>query len=174
MIITPPSSNQSFGYFDRYISKANYPDLLNGLIDSKKMFAEFINHKTETELNYRYLPDKWTIKEIVGHIIDCEIVFAYRALRFARMDKTPLHSFDENNFAKYSNAGTRNSIDLINHYETVRDATICFFKSIDETMLDNMGRAGDNNISVRAIGFIIIGHQAHHVEIINERYSIQQ
>ncbi len=170
MIISPPKKTESFGYFDRYINKVPYKDLIKGFDESYGDFFDFIDDLPEETLNFRYQPDKWTIKEIIGHIIDCERVFAYRAMRFGRGDKTPLPGFDENEYAKNSNAGKRNIDELVVEFADVRDATESLFLSFDEEMLDSRGKANDIEVSVRALGFMIVGHQLHHLEIIKERY----
>jgi hypothetical protein len=170
MIITPPSPKESFGYFDKYMQKAAYQDLIQGLKESSEEFLNFIDKISDTQLDFRYQPDKWNIREIVQHIIDCERVFSYRALSFARKDKTPLPGFEENDYARESNSSARDITDLMVEFKTVRKATIELYKSFDESMIDAKGTANNNELTPRAIGFIMIGHVAHHQEIIQERY----
>ena len=170
MIIIPPPANESFGYFDKYLQKVQYEDLIEGLKDSSEAFLNFIDKISDRQLDFRYQLGKWNIREIVQHIIDCERVFSYRALTFARKDKTALPGFEENDYAKESNSSNRDITDLMIEFKTVRKATVELYKSFDEAMIDAKGTANNNELSVRAIGFIIIGHAAHHQEIIKEKY----
>ncbi len=170
MIITPLLPNESYGYYDRYIKKVPYQDLIHGLKESSEEFLNFIDKISDTKLDFRYQPDKWNVREIMQHVIDCERVFAYRALRFARKDKTPLAGFEEDDYARESNSGNRDITDLMVEYKNVRKATIDLYKSFDESMIDQRGLANNLEISVRALGFIMIGHQIHHQEVIKEKY----
>ena len=122
------------------------------------------------KFDYRYAEGKWTIKDIIQHLIDSERVFAYRAMRFARNDNTILPGFDENSYADATNAGNRSIQELLTEMALVRQCTITLFKSFTKDDLLKMGTASDNKVSVRALGFIIIGHQNHHIEIFTERY----
>ena len=172
MQILPPPPNESFGYFDNYIQKAPHQDLMEGLKESSEEFLNFIDKISDSQLDFRYQPDKWNIREIVQHIIDCERVFSYRALTFARGDKTPLPGFEENDYARESNSSSRDITDLMIEFKAVRKATIELYKSFDESMIDARGIANNRELSVRAIGFIMIGHVLHHQEIIIERYLL--
>lgn len=125
---------------------------------------------SEEQLNYKYQVGKWSIKEVIGHIIDTERIFAYRALCFARKDKTPLPGYDEVLFGDTSNAVQRNIQKLIAEFVAVRQATILLFESFNEEMLEERGVASNFEISVRAMGFAILGHCVHHLQVIDERY----
>lgn len=114
----------------------------------------------------------WTPKEILNHLIDSERVFSYRALRFARQDKTELAGFEENNYAHESLANNRSIDDLLTEYQTTRASTIALFKSFNLNMLTSKGIAGTGEVSVRALAFLIIGHEKHHISIIKERYLV--
>ncbi|MFM9825878.1 DinB family protein [Flavobacterium sp.] len=144
------------------------------LIDCFEMgFEEMISIISKTpfdKLKFRYAFGKWTIKDIIQHIIDVERIFSYRALRISRNDTTPLPGFEENDYVENTNANGRSIQDLLNELKVVRTATIILFKSFSNEQLKNLGIASNNPISVRAIGFIIIGHQHHHFKIIKERY----
>src|ERR1017187_1041335 len=172
MQILQPNANESFGYYDKYIQKVPYEDLIQGLKESTEEFLNFIDKISDSQLDYRYQPDKWSIREVVQHVIDCERVFAYRTLRFARKDKTPLPGFEENDYAVESHSSNRDITDLMMEFKAVRKATIELYKSFDESMIDAKGTANNKELTVRAIGFIIIGHALHHQEIIKERYLI--
>jgi len=124
----------------------------------------------EDKLYYRYDEGKWTIKEILVHIIDDERIYAYRALRFARKDSTELAGFDQENYAVNSGANKRSIESILHEFETVRKATISLFESFTDEALTSSGIANGNKVSVRALGYHIAGHEKHHVNIIRERY----
>ena len=120
--------------------------------------------------DYAYAPGKWTIKEVVQHLIDAERVFAYRALRFSRKDLTPLPGFDENMFAANARVNHRSPEVLIEELKTLASSSLQFFKSLEPDQIEFTGISNGNSISVNAIGFIIAGHVRHHINIIKERY----
>ncbi len=125
---------------------------------------------SEEQLNHEYQVGKWSTKEVIGHIIDTERIVAYRALRFARKDKTSLPGYDEVLFGDTSNTGQRDIQKLIAEFVAVRQATILLFESFNEEMLAERGIASNFEISVPALGFAILGHCIHHLQIIDERY----
>jgi uncharacterized damage-inducible protein DinB len=144
--------------------------LLDALDEHRMFFQQLISNLTEEQLNYRYDTGKWTIRQLVGHLIDSERIFAYRALRFARKDATELASFDENAYADASNASQLNIKDLLKEHWIVRESTLLLFRSFDYKMLDYAGTASKNRMTVRALGYAILGHEMHHLQIIKERY----
>lgn len=145
-------------------------ELIEGLEKSiDKMIALLENLPIE-KLEYRYADEKWTIKEIIQHIIDAERIFSYRALRISRNDKTPLAGFDENEYVGNTNANTRNFKDLLQELKLVRQTTVMLFKSFSNEQLLRLGNASNHFVSVRAIGFVILGHQQHHYKVIVDRY----
>lgn len=127
---------------------------------------------SDKKLGFAYAEGKWTLAEAIVHIIDTERIFQYRSLRIARNDKTPLPGFDQDDYVPQSNASGRSTTSLIEEYKAVRDATITLFSSFDEEAMLRIGIASDSKMSTRALGFIISGHQAHHVKIIKERYLV--
>ncbi|HTG64802.1 MAG TPA: DinB family protein [Flavobacterium sp.] len=147
-------------------------DLYEDLEISLHDFIRFVQDIPMDKFDYRYAEGKWTIKEIIQHIIDTERVFAYRALRISRNDKTPLPGFDENTFALNTNANDRHLQSLLTELSIVRQSTLALFKSFSEEQLRRIGIASNNELSVRAIGFIIIGHQKHHQKVFKERYLL--
>ena len=124
----------------------------------------------EKKLLHRYAPGKWTIKEILAHVVDDERIYAYRALRFARNDATELPGFDQEEFAKYSNANARSVKEMLNEFATVRKATISLFNGLDHEALTRSGTANGGVMSVRAAAYHIAGHELRHVDVIKERY----
>lgn len=159
------------GYYATYISQiTNEYNLIEELEISVHRLIKFVQNIPLDKFDYRYAEGKWTIKDILQHLIDSERIFAYRALRFARNDKTELPGFEENDYAAIANAGKRSIQDLLSEMALVRQATLAMFKSFSQEELLLKGIASHNTISVRALGFVIIGHQNHHQRIFQERY----
>lgn len=124
------------------------------------------------KINFAYAPDKWTIKQMLQHVIDTERIFAYRALSIARKEPASLIGFDENEYAKNATAAQRNWKEMIAEWKIVRQSTNMLFASFTEEDLKQRGTASNQPISVNAIGFIIFGHALHHLHVLKERYSI--
>ena len=133
-------------------------------------FIHFVREIPMDKYEYRYAEGKWTIKEIIQHIIDSERIFAYRALRFSRGDETALPGFDENMYGNNADAEKRSINDLLTEMSAVRHANIMMFKSFSQEALLRKGTASGYTVSVRAFGFLLIGHQNHHIKIFKERY----
>ena len=158
-------------YYNQYISLINQDmTCINALKDGLDSFVNFMEVVPFQKYNYKYQLDKWTVKDVVKHIIDTERIFAYRALRFARFDNTQLPGFDENDYAKNIDTANVDMQELIEEFVLVRKSTIKLFESFTEKMLQNKGIASGKEISVLAIGFIISGHAIHHQNILKERY----
>lgn len=158
-------------FYENYIEKAsNYNSILEGLEETKNDLISFYKNLPETKLMYQYDVDKWTPKDILLHLIDSERIFTYRALRIARNDKTSLPGFEENDYVPQANANARDLSDLLEEFISVRVSTFTLFKSFSEEQLLRIGTASNNPVSVRAIGYITIGHALHHKQIIEERY----
>jgi hypothetical protein len=157
-------------YFDRYINLVDDIDITKALekYGSPYLLAEKANF---SKLGDKvYAPGKWTIKDIIQHIIDAERVFSYRAMRFARNDRTALPGFDENTFALTAGANKRTLNELLDEFVSVRTSTISLYKSFTAEMMQQQGRSFDKDISVLAIGFTMTGHVIHHVNVLKERY----
>lgn len=144
--------------------------LLKHLQDNLQATKNFILSLPVEKLAYRYAEGKWTIKEILVHISDDERIYAYRALRFARNDKTELPGFEQDDYARYAGANERSLDDILEEMTTVRNATISLFNSFDGEALTRAGVANGNIMSVRAAAYHIAGHELHHINIIKERY----
>lgn len=158
------------GNFGNYIKEAGDGDLIEELEISLHVFIRFVQNIPMDKFDYRYAPGKWTIKDIIQHLLDCERIFAYRALRFSRNDQTPLASFEEDDYANSTNSNARSIQDLLTELSALRHSTLLFYKSLSEEQLKRIGTASNNQISVRALGFVIIGHQKHHQKVFEERY----
>lgn len=157
-------------YYGNYIKKTDNLTLKEGLKESGERTISFLQSIPKDKLNYSYSPGKWTIKEVIQHIMDTERVFAYRALRIARQDQTPLPGFDQDNYIKPSKANYRTIEELIQEFKAIKMATVTLFDSFSDEMLMELGTASNSPVSVRALGFIIMGHEIHHCEVIKERY----
>lgn len=146
--------------------------LLKHLKDNFLMVKTFIYSLPEEKLVHRYAPGKWSIKEILVHIIDDERIFAYRALRFARNEKQNLIGFDQDAYAFYSKADERELDNIFDEYEAVRNATIALFNGLPEESFDRMGHGTGtaNDATVRALAYHIAGHELHHISFIKENY----
>ncbi|MFD2917742.1 DinB family protein [Psychroserpens luteus] len=157
-------------YYQQYIQKAGDATISEGLKENGDATIAFLESIPEEKLEYRYEEGKWTIKEIIQHLIDTERVFTYRALCIARKDKTLFPGYDQDEYAVNCEANNRSMYSLMNEYKTVRLASIILFESFSSEMLKQIGIASNSNLSPRAVVFITIGHENHHCEIIKERY----
>ncbi len=158
-------------HFETYLKQvSNEYSLIEELEISLHRLIKFVQNLPMDMFDYRYAPDKWTIKDILQHIIDAERVFCYRALCFARKDATNFPGFDENEYALQTDANSRSIIDLLTELSALRQATILLFKTFSEEKLLQSGMANNNIMSVRALGFVVIGHQNHHQRVFEERY----
>ena len=157
-------------YIQRYLDLIPTENWMDELSDSeKKTLAIYSRINNETAL-FKYAENKWSLKEVFQHLIDCERIFQYRALSISRGDTQSLPGFDEELFAKNSHADDRNLADLVKEFSLVRASSLILFKSFREEILSNKGFANGNEISVETIGKLVVGHNLHHLNIINERY----
>lgn len=164
------NKNEYASYFETYISYSKNMSIPGDFSTQMESCIAFFESVPVAKLDYRYQPEKWSIKDILLHLIDCERIFQYRALRISRSDKTPLPGFEENDYAVEANATSRTLESLLNEYKSVRKATFTLFETFSEEQLLKMGNASGKDISVRAIGYITLGHELHHIKIIKERY----
>lgn len=144
--------------------------VLTHLQENLNTTKEFIRSLPEEKLLHRYAEGKWTIKEVLVHIIDDERIYAYRALSFARNDATELPGFEQDDYARNSRANERSIDDILDEFVAVRDSTIALFNGLDEEALGRGGVANGNFVTVRALTYHIAGHEMHHVNLIKERY----
>ena len=170
MKVSQLSASEYANYYSNYIKKAGSEELISGLDSSLSSVIAFFKAIPKDKLEYRYETGKWSVKDIIQHLIDTERVFAYRALRFAREDKTALPGFKQNAYGVKANANKKSGEELLKEYQLVRESTIMLFKSFNEETLKIIGVASGSDMSVRAIGFVIIGHEKHHCQVIKERY----
>ena len=158
-------------YYETYLKKVDAStQLLVSLESSLISTTTFFASLPKDKLRHRYAEDKWTPKEILQHIIDTERIFTYRALRISRNDTTELPGFDENAYVPPSQANQKNLSQLLDEFSSLKKASISLYKGFNKAMLTKLGRASGSPISVRAIPFILIGHELHHIQVIKDRY----
>ena len=170
MNATNLNDNEYAPFYSGYVNLLGEINLLDALEASERDLLATIANLPEEKFLFRYAEGKWTIKELLCHMIDTERIFNYRALRFARKDTTDLPGFDENWYVDYCNANERSVSDLLQEFSEVRASTISLFKSFSDATLMQSGTANGHAMSVRALGFIISGHVWHHLGVIKERY----
>lgn len=171
MNIKDLKSNEYASFYGGYINQVSDEyTLVEELEISVHRLVKFVREIPMDKFDYHYAEGKWTIKDILQHLIDAERVFAYRALRFARNDKTELPGFEEDDYVLEANANKRSIQDLLTELLIVRQSTLALFKTFSNEQLLRIGIASNNPMSVRALGFVIIGHQNHHLKVFEERY----
>lgn len=157
-------------FYKNYVKQIEETDLLQALRISGHRALELVHAIPEDKADYRYAEGKWSIRELLCHMIDAERIFTYRALRFARNDKTPLSGFEENDYAPQANASGRSLQKIVAEMAHLRSSTIDLFEGFTPEMLIRKGTANKNELSVVALGFIIAGHETHHCNVLKERY----
>jgi DinB family protein len=170
---TRPEAGEYAPSFADYVDRiAEDEDIVPVLVTQLDQTLARLSRIPEARGDYRYAPGKWSIKEIVGHLCDTERVFAYRALRIGRGDATPLPSFDDQAYVAEVRAGDRTLADLAAEWGDVRRATISLFGNLPAEAWQRRGTASDQPISVRALAYIIAGHVRHHLQTLEERYTV--
>lgn len=154
------------GYLNQIPTENWMEELVNSGAETIQIFA----HLTDEQALLRYAPQKWSLKQLLLHLIDAERIFLYRALRFARQDKTELSGWDENPYAENSFANDRTLKSLLEEFRAVRQSTIIFFETLNNSALKESGVANGNEINVETLAKLIIGHNYHHLRIVRERY----
>lgn len=165
-----PAASDFPPYYARYISQVNADNLSEAVANYSKPLIDFYTNLPEAKAAYRYEPGKWTLKELLQHVIDTERIMSYRLLRISRGDKTPLASFDEDSYAANSKANNRSFDSLKEEFTAVRKATDLLIASLTEEQLSAEGTASNLPVKANAIGFIVFGHMLHHKQVVEERY----
>ena len=168
--IARPPEGEYLPYYGKYIALVPDGDVVETLRGQIAETLSLLRGIPEPRASYRYAPEKWSIKEVVGHMADVERIMAYRALRVARDDKTPLPGFDENAYVPAANFELRSLPSLAQELGLVRAATVGFFETLDPAAAVRRGTANDATITARALAYIIAGHERHHVKLLHERY----
>lgn len=165
-----PQASEFPPYFSRYIARVEADSVAAAVARYAASMHDFYTQLPEEKADYRYAEGKWTMKELLQHVIDAERIFSYRVLRIARKDKTPLASFDEDSYVLSSNAHARTFASLKEEFQAVRKATDLLLLSLSEEQLAEQGIASDLPVTANAIGFILFGHLLHHKAVLEERY----
>src|SRR5580698_5841626 len=176
-VITPqaiaidrPQSGEYAPYYDRYISLVAGDDVLKTLDQQRREMMLLLSCRDDADGDFRYAPEKWSAKEVLGHICDTERVFVYRALRISRADATPMEGFEQDNYVRNGPFANRPLADLVEDFIAVRRATLSLLRNIDEAAWLRRGVANKNEVTVRALAYIIAGHELHHRRILEEKY----
>ncbi len=165
-----PAPEEVPAFYRGYVDAAQGRDLPEALVHAAQAVLNAFGAVPSAQIDHRYAPGKWTVREVLLHLNDTERVFAYRALRFARMDATPLPGFDEDAYVPAARAARRSMDDLLAEHRAVHQATLALFRSFGPEDLLRTGTAGGKTISVRALGWATAGHALHHVRLLHERY----
>ena len=170
--IARPQPDEIPDFFKNYVS--HIPADVDGLtaLERQKADVMALARIGSLQSEHRYAEGKWSVKEVIGHMADAERIFGYRLLRIARGDKTPLPSFDENEYARSSNADGRDIADLAKEMATIREASLALVRSLDDRMLDNRGIVRAGEVTCRAQVFILAGHFEHHLMALRDRYKV--
>lgn len=170
MKVARPEPNEYAAYYEKYISLVPGNDIAGALESQRVQTIQLFAGRSEREGNFRYAADKWTVKEVLGHMTDTERIFTYRALRIARGDKTPLPGFEQDDFVRNGGFGERPLASLADEFAQVRGASLALFKSFAQDAWMRRGTASDKEVSVRALAYMTAGHELHHRQILEERY----
>ena len=167
---TKPAPTEHAPEFSKYVTLVAEGDIIQTLEQQIENSLSLLRTIPSDKANFRYAPDKWSVKELLGHVIDSERIFSYRALSFARNDQTPLPGYEQDDYVRDADFDSRNLADMAEEFATVRRATIQLFRPLNETEWLRHGKANENDVSVRALAYIIAGHELHHMEVLRSRY----
>ena len=165
-----PARSEAAEYYFRYIDQVQGSNVLDSLTQQRREALGVLQRVPEAQAGDRYAPDKWTLRQVVGHLNDTERLFCGRAFWFARGFDTPLPSFDQNVAIASGRFEERSWSDLVDEFAIVRDATLAFFASLPAEAWDRRGIASDNPFTVRALAYLAAGHVHHHLDIVQTRY----
>jgi hypothetical protein len=167
-----PDSSEYAPYYGRYVDLVTETDIVPALEKQAGETARLLAGIDDRRSAYRYAPDKWRIRDVVGHMGDSERVFAYRALTFARGDVGPLPGFEQDDFMRHSNFDVGTFADLRENLSIVRRASIALYRNLSDEAWGRSGTASGNRVSVRALAFMTLGHERHHLKVLREKYRI--
>ena len=167
-----PVQNEYDSYYHRYISLVPEEDVLIALDQQLSETLILLRSLSEQHGTFRYEPDKWSVKEVLGHLIDTERIMSYRALRIARNDRTPIPGFEQDDYVRNGDFDKRSVSNLAREFEQVRRSTISLFRNLEPEAWERKGIANNVEISVRALAYVIAGHELHHKAILKDRYGL--
>jgi hypothetical protein len=180
-VVTPPALNiarpepgEYAPYYDRYISLISGSDILGTLDSQRRQTLLLLSGRDQADGDFRYAPDKWNAKQVLGHVCDTERIFAYRALRIARGDRTPMEGFEQDDYVRNGPFASAPLPEIIEDYIAVRRATLTLLRNLDEAAWTWRGVANKNEVSVRALAYIIAGHELHHRRVLEEKYFVER
>ena len=165
-----PQKSEYAVFYEKYVALVPGGDFLEILEGQHSELQRLLSPLSEEQAEFRYAAEKWSIKEVIGHINDAERIFAYRLLRTARGDRTPLAGFEQDPYIQSGNFGARKLSDLLEEFTSVRKASITLVRSLDEQAWMRRGIASQKEVTALALAFIIAGHERHHRNILEERY----
>lgn len=165
-----PEKTEYDAYYERYVSLVEETDIVSAMEKQIGELENLLSFVSEEKSLYAYAPGKWTIKEMIGHLTDGEKIFAYRALRISRNDKTPIEGFEQDGYIENSNFNAAPLKDLIDELILARKSNLIMFKNLRTNDWNNVGTASDVPVSVRGLAYIMVGHIRHHTNILRERY----
>lgn len=167
---TRPEPDEYTPYYGRYISLVAGDDILVTLGEQLRETSALLSSRAEADGDFRYAPEKWSVKEVIGHVSDTERIFAYRALRVSRNDQTPIEGFEQDDYVRHGGFGQRRLADVVGEFISVRKATLSLLRDLDEAAWTRRGLANKNEVSVRALAYIMAGHELHHRTILKDKY----
>ena len=170
MKLAKPEAGEYAAYYDKYVSIVSGDDIANVLETQRLQTMQLFAGRSERDGNFRYAADKWTVKEVLGHVNDTERIFTYRALRIARGDQTPLSGFEQDDYVRTAGSNERPLANLVEEFAHIRSASLALFRSFGKDEWVRRGTASNNGVTVRALAFITAGHELHHRRILEERY----
>lgn len=168
--IGKPEETEYLPYYGNYISLVQDGDIISTLSKQLPETLNLLQSIPESQGGFRYAPGKWSIKELVGHLIDSERIFTYRALRFARNDQTPLPGYEQDDYIREASFDACALTDLADEFASARQSSLYLFKHFSEEAWTRRGTANDSEVSVRALAYIIAGHELHHREVLRSKY----
>jgi hypothetical protein len=165
-----PQPGEYAPYYEKYLALVQSNDILATLEDQRRQTLRLLSGRAEADGDLRYAPEKWSVKEVLGHMNDTERVMSYRALRISRGDTTPMEGFEQDDYVRNGPFARVPLSDLIEDFIAVRRAAVSLFRSLDEAAWSRRGVANKNEVTVRALAYIIAGHELHHRRLLEEKY----
>lgn len=168
-----PEPNEYGEFYQGYIDMVSTDNVLEHLVQQGQKTYALIQKLTPKEASHRYAEGKWSVKEVIGHLIDTERIMAYRALCISRGERSPLPGYDQDTYVKEAHFENRDIQSLSTEYDALRNANVSLFNSFGEEQILRKGTANDQTVSVRALAYIIAGHELHHLKLLEEKYGIK-